>query len=242
MARTTLPACLAGLAVAVLGGKKVKKAAKRLLAWRGGPGKLYGGKLLAAYAPQDGLAAAMAADAGGEANDVRLVPRALPLARAAAGPRLWVADRQFCDLGQPRRSQGEGGHCLVRFSGKTSFRPGPTRPAVAGPDSRGRTARRERGWMGAATQGQRRLYVRRITLGRPGQEAVIVVTGLLGAAAYPAEGPLSAYPTRWQIESVFQQITEVFELRHLIGSTPQATVFQAALCLAVYNTLQLIRG
>ena len=40
---------------------------------------------------------------------------------------------------------------------------------------------------------------------------------------------------RWQIETVFQQITEVFELRHLIGSTPQATVFQASLCLVMYN-------
>jgi len=34
----------------------------------------------------------------------------------------------------------------------------------------------------------------------------------------------------------------VFELRHLIGCAPQATVFQAALCLVIDNALQLIRG
>lgn len=44
------------------------------------------------------------------------------------------------------------------------------------------------------------------------------------------------------MESVFQQITEVFELRQLIGSRPEATVFQASLCLVMYNVLQLVRG
>ena len=87
--RTALPASLAGLAVVILDGKKIKKAAKRLLATRGQPGKLYGGKILAAYLPAEGLVVALAADPDGEANDIRLVPRALPLARAAvAGPRL----------------------------------------------------------------------------------------------------------------------------------------------------------
>src|SRR6476620_5446205 len=57
--------------------------------------------------------------------------------------------------------------------------------------------------------------------------------------SYRSTGP---YLTRWQIENVFQQITEVFELRHLIGSAPEATVFQASLCLVIYNVLQLVRG
>src|ERR1019366_8371467 len=48
--------------------------------------------------------------------------------------------------------------------------------------------------------------------------------------------------SRWGIERVFQQITEVFELRRLIGGMPQATIFQAAFCLVLYNLLQLIRA
>ena len=46
----------------------------------------------------------------------------------------------------------------------------------------------------------------------------------------------------WLTERVFQQITEVFALQRLIGSTPQATVFQAAFCLVLYNMVQVVRG
>jgi hypothetical protein len=241
--RTELPACLAGLAVIVLDGKKIKKAAKRLLATRGQPGKLYGGKVLTAYLPAEGLAVALAADPDGEANDIRLVPRLLPLARAAVpGRRLWVADRQFCDLDQPGRFTEGGDHFLIRYSKNVGFHPDPGRPARAGTDGQGRAYRQEWGWLGAAAQGERRRYVRRITLERPGEEEVAVVTDLLDETLYPAEDLLAVYLTRWQIENCFQAITEVFELRHLIGSAPPATVFQASLCLVIYNTLQLLRG
>src|SRR5947209_5950546 len=192
--RTQLPHSLAGLAVVVLDGKKIKKAAKRLLATRGQPGKLYGGKVLAAYLPADGLAVALAADPDGEANDIRLVPRLLPLARAAVpGPRLWVADRQFCDLDQPGRFTEGGDHFLIRYSKNVSFHPDPARPAQSGRDGRGRSYRQEWGWLGAGSQGERRCYVRRITLERPGEEEVAVVTDLLDEAVYPAADLLAVY-------------------------------------------------
>jgi hypothetical protein len=240
--RDALPPCLAGLAVVVLDGKKIKNAAKRLLPTRGRPGRLYGGKVLAAYLPADGLVVALAADADGEANDIRLVPRVLPLARqAVAGARLWVADSQFCDLDQAARFTAEGDHFLVRFTRRNGFAADPARPARAGRNASGQAFTQEWGWMGAARDARRR-YARRITLERPGEEAVAVVTDLLDEAAYPAEELLAAYLTRWQIENVFQQITEVFELRTLIGSAPAATVFQASLCLVLYNVLQVIRS
>ena len=124
LCRTELPASLAGLAVVVLDGKKIKKAAKRLLATRGRPGTLFGGKILVAYLPAEGLVVALAADPDGEANDIRLVPRVLPLARAAiAGPRLWVADRQFCDLEQPRRfSEGDDHYLIVSVRCRDALR------------------------------------------------------------------------------------------------------------------------
>lgn len=240
--RTTLPDCLADLTVVVLDGKKIKRAAKRLLASRGRPGKLYGGKLLAAYLPAHGLVVTLAADPDGEANDIRLLPRALPLARAAvAGPRLWVADRQFCDLDQPGRLSEQGDHFLLRFAGKTSFQADPQRPPQASRDGSGRPLQQEWGWMGVAKDCRRR-YVRRITLERAGEESVVLVTDLLDEGCYPVEDLLAVYLMRWQIENVFQTITEVFELRQLIGCTPQATVFQASLCLVMYNVLQLLRA
>jgi hypothetical protein len=241
--RTQLPACLDKLTVVVLDGKKIKNAAKRLLATRGRPGKLFGGKVLAAYLPANGLAVAMAADPDGEANDIRLMPRVMPLARAAvAGPRLWVADAQFCDLDQTAAfTQDEGDHFLLRFTLRNSFTADPDRPARSGVNRRGQAYTQDWGWMGAADDPRRR-YVRRIVVARPGEEAVIVVTDLTDETAYPAEDLLAVYLDRWQIENVFQQITEVFELQHLIGCSPGATVFQASLCLVIYNVLQVLRG
>lgn len=242
MYRSTLPPCLAKLSVVVLDGKKIKKVAKRLLDTRGLPGKLFGGKLLAGYVPAEGLVVALAAEADGEANDIPQVPRLLPMARAAvAGPRLWVADAQFCDLDQPALFTQEGDHFLLRFTLRNSFHADATKPVLTGTNRQGQTYRQDFGWMGAPSNPRRR-YVRRIVVERSGDEAVIVVTDLLDVEEYPAEDLLAVYSDRWQIETVFQQITEVFELRHLIGCTPQATLFQASLCLVIYNILQVIRG
>ena len=193
MFRTALPDSLAGLAVVVLDGKKIKKAAKRLLATRGRPGKLYGGKVLAAYLPAEGFVVALAADPDGEANDIRLVPRVLPLARAAVpGPRLWVADRQFCDLTQTAAfTAAEGDHFLVRHHSKVHFCPDPARPAGTGTDAQGRTYTQEWGWLGAVKQGARRRYVRLVTLWRPGEEEVALITDLLDEAS-------TRRPTCWR--------------------------------------------
>jgi hypothetical protein len=240
--RSDIPASLRTLNLVVLDGKKIKRVAKRLLATRGRPGKLFGGKILVAYSPADGLAVALAADPDGEANDIRLMPRVMVLAREAiAGPRLWIADRQFCDLDQPERFTQEQDHYLVRFSKKCSFEADPQRPAQQGLNEKGQAVVQEWGWMGSSKD-PRRCHVRRITLVRPGDEDVAVVTDLLDEQLYPAVDLLLAYLMRWQIENVFQEITEVFELRHLIGTAPQATVLQASLCLVIYNLIQVLRG
>lgn len=68
------------------------------------------------------------------------------------------------------------------------------------------------------------------------------MTDLLDEQRYPAADLPAVYLTRWQIENVFQQITEVFHLQRLIGCRPPATVFRASLCLVLFNVLQLVRG
>jgi hypothetical protein len=237
-----LPASLAGLTVVILDGKKIKGAAKRLLPARGTPGKVYGGKLLAALVPATGLVAAMAADPDGEANDCRLVSQVLPRARdRIAGPRLWVSDRQFCGFDQIARFTEQDDHYLVRQTKKMQFHADPARVAGTTTDSRGRTVIERWGWLGAATRAERP-YVRQITLIRPGEEEIVLVTDLLDAAAYPAEDLLTAYLARWGIERTFQQVTEVFSLEQLIGSTPEATVFQASFCMLLYNLIQVVRA
>ncbi len=114
-----------------------------------------------------------------------------------------MADRQFGDLEQPRRFASEGDHFLVRYSKNTSFHADPGRPTPEGVDGRGRSVRQEWGWLGTAGQKQRRLYVRRVTLFRVGQEEVAVLTDLLDEKAYPAEDLLAVYLARWQVENVF---------------------------------------
>jgi hypothetical protein len=84
--------------------------------------------------------------------------------------------------------------------------------------------------------------VRRITLERPGEPAVIVVTNLLDAQAVPAVDVLEVDLNRWGIERMFQQVTEVFGLSHLIGTRPEGVIFQFALCLVLSNLIQVVRG
>jgi Transposase DDE domain len=184
----------------------------------------------------------MAAERDGEANDIRLRPAMIPRARACiAGVRLWVGDRQFCDLNQPAALTEEGDHFLLRRSLKLGFHADPDRPARSSTDARGRTVTEQWGWIGAS-KAKRRRYVRQVHLARPGAEDVDLVTDLLDERAYPAEDLLAVYLKRWEIERVFQKIVEVFHLQHLIGRTPEATIFPAAFCLVLYNLLQVLRG
>ena len=86
------------------------------------------------------------------------------------------------------------------------------------------------------------VYVRRITKSLPGGKEIGVITDLLDEAKYPAEAMLSTYQGRWGIETVFHQITDVFSLKHLIGTLPQAVLFQLSFCLLLYNALQVVRS
>src|SRR6516225_5721497 len=192
-AAVSLPQSLEGLTVVVGDGKTLKRVAKRLLPARGVAGKVLGGKLLVAFLPARGLAVALAADPDGEANDCRLVPQLLQRARPLiAGPRLWVFDRQFCDLIQTERLTQQDDHFLIRYHPKAHFHPDPTRPARRTADTQGRAVVEEWGWLGGEGNPRRR-YVRRITLLRPGEEVVILVTDLLDAAAIPAAFCLLLY-------------------------------------------------
>ncbi len=238
-----LPKSLGGLEVVAFDGKKIKFVAKRLKALRGIRGQVLGGKLLVAQHVTTGLAVALQADPDGEASDNSLVAGAVAQVRQYAPDKahLWVGDRAFCDLQQIPVLKARGDHFLLRYHPKTHFHRDEGRASQTGVDSRGVPYTEDWGWLGAADNPNRQ-YVRRITLHRPGAEAIIVVTDLLDAATYPAADLLEAYRRRWGMEKMFQRVTEVFDLRHLIGSTPQATVFQAAYCFLLSNVIQAIRN
>jgi len=238
-----LPASLGGMRLVPIDGKKLKGAAKRLKALRNVAGSLLGGKLLVALDLSSGLAIAMQADPDGERNDVPLVPGLVEQVRQRVPEAiLWIADRQFGNLDVPRLlCERAGDHFLVRCVKTLRLFRDPQRPAEVLVDAAGRRGVQEWGFIGAERDPRRR-YVRRITLERPGEETLLLITDLLDAEQYPAADLLAAYQQRWGIERVFQQVTEVFSLETLIGSAPRATIFQAALCFLLYNMIQVVRA
>jgi hypothetical protein len=238
-----LAASLAGLTVIAFDGKKIKKAAKRLKALRGLPGKMLGGKLLAALHVRAGVALAIGADPDGERNDVPLVPGLVAQVRGLiAGPILWMGDRQFGNLDLPALLSQRADHFLLRCTTALTLHPDANRAAREGTDAQGRRWVERWGWIGSERD-KRRRYVRQIILYRPGeQDDVILISDLLDEARYPAVDLLGVYLLRWEIECMFQKVTEVFDLQKLIGSTPQAMIFQSAFCFVLYNLIEVIRS
>lgn len=241
-ASNALPASLDEFDVYAVDGKKIKNVAKRLKPARSYSGTPLGGKALAALNLRRGSVEAINAHPDGETNDAPLVPDLLPQVRArSTRRRLWVADRQFCDLVQTARFAEANDAFLIRYHPKNSFHRDPERAVREGTDAQGRSYLEEWGYLGKASD-PRRQYVRRITLFRADGEDVVLVTNLLDADKYPATDLLETYLQRWGIERVFQQVTEVFHLQHLISSTPEGTIFQFAFCVLMYNLVQTVRA
>jgi len=241
-ARKTIPQSLRAFRISVLDGKAIKHVAKRLKPLRGRSGGVLGGRALVAMDFESGLAVAMRADRDGDANDVKFVPELLPeVRRRFVGTRLWLADRQFADLVQTAHFGQEGDHFLVRYNKKLHFHADSSRKPREGRDAWGRKFVEDWGWIGGPRD-KRRREVRRITLVRPGEDDIVLLTDLLDAKKYPAAELLALYAERWGIERMFQQVTEVFHLATLIGGSPEATVFQFAFCLLLYNMIQVVRA
>ena len=238
---TQLPASLDAFDVFAFDGKTFKHAAKRLKATRGKPGRALGGKALAALEVRTGLLVGMTVDPDAHRNEARLVTTLLPTLRGrrpTRRPRLWIADQQFGDLAQVNRCTQDGDHCVLRLHPKSRFEPDPTVRARRGKDRLGRQWTDAVGTLASTREGERRVRV--VTLERPGKPPLALVTDLLDAAAYPANDLLELYRFRWGIDAVFLRVTETFHLQRLIGSSPQAIAFQAALCMTLYNLLQVI--
>lgn len=235
-------AALKQYSILIIDGKTMKKVAKRLKPLRSVKGGVIGGKALVASDYFTGLALSMTADPDGDANDVRLLPRLVSEVRGSVeGPILFMADAQFCDLVQIERFSAEMNAYLLRFNAKVAFTRDEGKAIIEGVDAQGRPYVDECGKLGSDSN-SRQCYARRITLSREGECDIAIVTNLVDAKQYPAAEMLDLYKQRWGIEQMFQKVTEVFSLERLIGGTPEATIFQFAFCLLLYNQIQVIRG
>lgn len=243
VAEKAVPGSLRKLEVVYHDGKTIKHVAKRLKVLQKFLGQVLGGRLLVSQSLRTGMAVCMAADEDGECSESTLVPAAVAQVRAClSGPLLHVGDRGFCDLKQLALfTEGES-HFLVRWNQRLHFHRDTSRPSVTGFDNMGRRYKEDWGWIGQCGDPRRR-FVRRIRLKRgEGKDEIILLTDLADAGAYPAADLLQVYLERWGIERMFQQVTEVFHLKSLIGSSPRATVFQASFCFLLYNVIQVMRA
>jgi hypothetical protein len=235
------PPSLRDFRILVMDGKAFKHAAKRLKAVRSCAGRGLGGKALVAMELSTGLLVGMSADPDGHANEAKLVPKLLPAIRdQLPGINLWMADQQFGDLAQVRRCTEQGDHCVLRLHPKSRFCPDARQPVRRGVDRHGRAWIDEVGELHSTRQGT--MTMRRITLQRGDDKPLQIITDLLDAQRYPANDLLELYRQRWGIEQVFQKVSEVFQMKQLIGSSPPAIIFQGALCMMLYNLLQVVRA
>ncbi|MBC7772856.1 MAG: IS4 family transposase [Pyrinomonadaceae bacterium] len=236
----SLPDCFASFRAVVIDGKKIKNAAKRLELTRGFSGSLIGAKALVAMDARHGLALAMSDSLDGLTNDLPLVESLVPQVLETIGvdPILWMADRQFGNVKTFQKLSGRPiDRFVIRIQKGLPFKAISRRETI---DEQGRKVIDETGVFGNDKQS---MPVRRITLERPGEkDDVILVTDLLDEQMYPACELLKLYRHRWGIEQMFQQVTETFALDHLIGCAPQAILFQFALCLLMYNLIQVVKS
>lgn len=231
---------LSDMQVIVLDGKAIKNVHKLLKPLRGKGGGMLGGRAVVALDWSTGLAMAMQTHCDGDAGEKTLVEGLIPqVHESTSKPCLFVADRGFCDLVQTARfTKRSGDHFLVRYQGSTKFVPDASRPETQGKDVHGRSYVQSYGWLGVEKNPARR-YVRRIVLPLA-KEPLILVTDLLDDEKYSAQSLLSLYHGRWEIERMFQKVTEVFGLEQLIGTKPKACIFQLGFCLLLYNIVRVL--
>lgn len=240
--KTGVPNCFNKYNVYGIDGKKLKDIAKRLKETRGTPGKLLGGKALVALSIHEQLVTAMSSSLDGEANDGPLVPDLLAKVHAWTPTlNIFLADAQFCDLTTPNRILNYGSDFVLRYHPKVHFHVDKSIPAVHGKDGWNRSYVEEIGWLGNPDK-KTSIRVRRIVVSRQDKPDLIIVTSLLDGSKFSASDVLELYALRWTIETAFLHVTKEFDLRHMIGSTPEATLFQFSITLVIYNVMKVIQA
>ena len=236
-----LPDCWAGFNSLALTARRSSTFTGCCKPLRGLQAGILGARASVGLNLRTGLAVATAGHLDGEAGEAALTEGLLGKFAALAGGlgKSWLAvlDRLYCNLSFPQKVLKAGGHFLIRYCTNMMFVPDASRPArrAATPTGDG-SCRSGVGW--ARLRG-RTACTCAITKHLPNDQELGVVTDLLDETTYPAEATLSTYRNRWSLETVFQQITDVFSLKHLIGTQPKAVLFQLSFCLLLYNSLQV---
>jgi hypothetical protein len=243
----TLPALLPGFPVKILDGNCIAGSAHRIKELRDLASAPLPGKTLNVFDPQLGLVTDVFPCEDGHAQERALLG---PVLASVQAGELWIEDRNFCTVGWLRGVVlDRKAHVLVRehkglpwtavdelrYVGRVEtgevWEQTVTLTPEAGP---------------VITEDGTELPWRRIVIKldqptRDGETELAVLTDLTAEQA-DALTLARLYLKRWQIETVFQVLTETLKCEHPQRGYPKAALFAFCVTLVAYNVLSVIKA
>lgn len=243
------PKSLNAYQVLLLDGKTIKHVPRRgrALQWSNDIGcKLLGGKSLVLCNRWTKLVVDLEPNLDGEVNELTLVSGLFDrVGHTFTEPFLIVGDRGFGIFEVCRQIQAANGDFMLRKHGQTKFVADPNQQVKNSKDRFGREVTETIGWIvrgkKVKSRPQESIPVRMITVKRDNQDLVFI-TSLVDSKRFPVDDVLDAYLDRWDIENVFQQVTQVFNLKELFSTSPKGMMFQQVYCFLIYNAIHVVKS
>src|SRR5580704_14071357 len=242
-----LPDLLPGFRVKILDGNCIVSSEHRIKELRDLASAPLPGKTLNVFDPQLGLVVDVFPCEDGHAQERALLGPVLETVRAG---ELWIEDRNFCTVGWLRGVVVQRkAHVLVRehqglpwtavdelrYVGRVETGEVWEQTVILTPEQG--TVTKEDGTV---------LQLRRIVikLDQPTRDGEMELAVLTDLTAEQADALTLArlYLKRWQIETVFQVLTETLQCEHPQLGYPKAALFAFCVTLVAYNILSVIKA
>jgi Transposase DDE domain len=238
--RCAKPPLLAGFPVKILDGNCLAASQHRIKVLRDIGSAPLPGKTLNVYDPQLGLVTDVFPCEDGHAQERAMLG---PVLERVQEGELWIEDRNFCTVGWLsgvvlRRKA----HVLVREHKGLPW------TAVDEPRYIGRIETGEVFEQNVTVNAEdgkvlnlRRLIIKLDNPTRDGESELALLTDLTVEQA-DALSLARLYLERWQIENVFNVLTETLQCEHPRRGYPKAALFAFCVTLVAYNILSVIKG
>jgi len=234
-----LPALLPGFRVKILDGNCLAGSQHRLAALRDIAAATLPGKSLVVLDPQLGLATDFFPCEDGHAQERALLG---PVLDSIQEGELWIEDRNFCTLGWLCGVIGRRAHFLVREHKGLPWE-AADEPRYIGRVPTGEVW--EQPVSITAADGEvlllRRIIIKLDKPTRDGETELALLTDLEVEDA-DALTLACLYLERWQIETVFQVMTETLQCEQSRLGYPKAALFAFGVTLMSYNVLATIKA
>jgi Transposase DDE domain len=243
----TLPELLPGFRVKILDGNCIVSSAHRIEELRGLGSAPLPGKTLNVFDPQLGLVTDVFPCEDGHAQERALLG---PVLQTVQEGELWIEDRNFCTVGWLRGvALDRKAHVLVRehqglpwtaveelrYVGRVETGAVWEQQVTLTPEA-GLVTRED-----GTPLTLRRIVIRLDKPTRDGETELAVLTDLTAEQADTLT-LARLYLERWQIETVFQVLTETLKCEHPQRGYPKAALFAFCVTLVAYNVLAVIKA